>query len=210
MVEDGQTEEYAYSWYINEEMLQEPTCLNQPSFFKMFTQPGKYIVRVVVSNMRGGVVSQNLELIVDGEEYQNLSTVSGTVRSSQGSIQGARVLIEPAPIIEHNVSVIGDLKHNFPNGKRNHYATRLMEKLVDILMRRGEVHRFYFDSTTDYPMVFQEEPEKLHPGSCQYADGLRADTNKGGQYFRNLMFVTKLKVVTVPIDPAKSETTFLC
>ena len=62
---------------------QDPTCLNQPSFYKMFTQPGKYIVRAVVSDMRGGTASQNLEVIVDGEEYQNSSTVSGTVRSSR-------------------------------------------------------------------------------------------------------------------------------
>ena len=135
------------------------------------------------------MVSQNLELIVDGEEYQNLST-TGTVRSSQGSIQGARVLIEPAPIIEHNVSVIGDLKHSFfPNGKEEPLRYQIDgETSPDILMRRGEVHRFYFDSTTrDYPMVFLEEPEKAPPRvRANMLTDARADTNKG-VIFPNLM-----------------------
>jgi hypothetical protein len=196
MVTDGQTSQYAYSWYINEQMLQDSSCLNQPSFYKMFSQPGKYIVRVVVSNMRGGVSSQNLEIVVDGEDLQNSSTVSGTVRSSQGSMQGARVLIETAPIIEHSVSVIGDLKHSFfPNGKEEPLRFQIDGKTSpDLMMRRGEIHRFNFDSSTrDYPMTFLEKPEKSPPRvRVNMLTDARPDTNKGGQYFRNPEITYKL------------------
>ena len=63
MVKDGNTSNYAYAWYINEQFVDDPACLNQPSFYKSFTQPGKYVVRVVVSDMKGGISSRNLEVL---------------------------------------------------------------------------------------------------------------------------------------------------
>ena len=189
MVEDGNTSEYAYSWFINEQMLDDIAYLNQPSFFKSFSQPGKYIVRVVVSDMRGGLASQNLEVIVDGEETQNYSTVSGTVRSSQGNIQGARVLVEPAPVIEHTVSVIGDLKHSFfVNGKHEPLRYQIDGQInPDLMMRRGEVHRFYFDSSTrDYPLTFLNLPENAPPRvKVNMLTDARVDNFAGKQYKRN-------------------------
>ena len=139
MVEDGNTSNYAYSWYINEQFVDDPTCLNQPSIYKAFTQPGKYVVRVVVSDMKGGISSRNLEITVVGEESQNLSTVSGTVRSTQGNIQGARVLIEQAPLVEHTVSVVGDLKHSFfVNGKDEPLRYQIDGQTnADLFMRRA-------------------------------------------------------------------------
>ena len=189
MVEDGNTSNYAYSWYINEQFVDDPTCLNQPSIYKAFTQPGKYVVRVVVSDMKGGISSRNLEITVAGEESQNLSTVSGTVRSTQGNIQGARVLIEQAPLVEHTVSVVGDLKHSFfVNGKDEPLRYQIDGQTnADLFMRRGEVHRFYFDSSTrEYPLTFIEEPENSPPRvRVNMLTDARVDINKGDQYVRS-------------------------
>ena len=98
-------------------------------------------------------------------------------------------MIEPAPIIEHSVSVVGDLKHSFfTNGKDDP-----LEFLIDgqirpnLLVRRGETHRFYFDSTVrDYSISFLNEPEKSPPRvRVNMLTDARPDINKGGQYFRN-------------------------
>ena len=196
MVNDGNTTEYAYAWFINEQSVDDITVLNQPSIYKSFTQPGKYVVRVVVSDMRGGISSRNLEVIVDGEEIQNLSTVSGTVRSSQGSVQGARVLIDKAPLIEHRVSVVGDLQHSFfTNGKDEPIRFQIDGMTSpDLFLRRGEVHRFHFDYTTrNYPLTFLAEAENAPPRvHVNMVSDPRPDLEKGAQYFRNPQITYKV------------------
>ena len=95
IVADGNTANYAYSWFINEKQINNPDHLNQPVIFQPFNQPGRQVVRVVVSDMKGGYASKNVIIDVYGTTSSNDdSLLSGTVRSPQGLIQGARSLLK--------------------------------------------------------------------------------------------------------------------
>ena len=85
MVTDGNTTRYAYSWFVNEQALTEDKYLNKPSIDYKFSDPGRNVVRVTVSDMKGGTASRNIVIVVQGDEATNQSMIAGTVRSSQGS-----------------------------------------------------------------------------------------------------------------------------
>ena len=86
-IENNSTSHYAYAWYVNEVLETSTQILNKPTFYKAFNIPGEYTVRLVVSDMKGGVSSRNI-LIRAGEiEQSSLSTLSGTVRAPEGYIQ---------------------------------------------------------------------------------------------------------------------------
>ena len=157
LVADGNTTGYAYSWYLNETPFTAPEQLNKPVITTEFTQAGHYVVRAVVSDMKGGISSRNLVLSVGDVEQKNTSIVTGTVRSTEGFLQGARVVIEEAPIIEHNFSMSGNLRDSFyPSGEASPASFRVDGKAApELTFRRGEVHRFYFDkSLEDYNVSF--------------------------------------------------------
>jgi hypothetical protein len=166
LVVDGNTSAYAYSWYINESQFDEPGQLNQPVISTVFAQSGHYVVRVVVSDMKGGISSKNLVLSVGDVEQKNMSLVTGTVRSKDGFLQGARVVIEEAPVVTHDFSMSGNLRDSFyPSGDGNP-ATFFVDGQVapELTFHRGEVHRFYFDkSLEDYNVSFLEKPENNPP-----------------------------------------------
>ena len=82
-----------YTWYIDEKMETDPSILNKSTFYKSFSKHGEYTIRVVVSDLKGGISSKNLLIRVGEAKLSSLSTVSGTVRSSDGFIQGARVVL---------------------------------------------------------------------------------------------------------------------
>ena len=54
-VDDGNTSAYAYSWFIDELRLSDLSQLNQPSISYDFSSSGEYVLRVVVSDMKGGL-----------------------------------------------------------------------------------------------------------------------------------------------------------
>ena len=165
-VTDGNASDYAYSWFVNEVPEMDSRVLNQPTLTKSFDKAGEYVIRAVVSDMKGGIASKNLLLQVGEYHYQPKSTISGLVGSGKGEIQGARVVVEPAPIIEHTVSLAGSISGSYlPNANNEplHYLIN-GEKAPDLTFRRGEVHRFTFDSTTDgFPLSLFRHPEHEMP-----------------------------------------------
>jgi hypothetical protein len=106
-VTDGNVSDYAYSWFVNEIPVTDSSFLNQPTLNKTFENVGEYVVRSVVSDMKGGIASKNMIFRVGDYYNYGKSMISGTVRSGKGVLQGARVVIEPATVIEHNVSMTG-------------------------------------------------------------------------------------------------------
>ena len=80
---DGNTSHYAYSWYLNELPLDGIEFLNQPSAVLKFSEPGSHVVRVVVSDLKGGLTSRNILISVKGSENTNSSTLSGTISSRE-------------------------------------------------------------------------------------------------------------------------------
>ena len=117
MVKDGNTSAYAYAWFVNEKPFNAPNQLNSPVISTKFTESGHYVIRAVVSDMKGGIVSRNLIISVGEAEKKNKSLVTGTVRSTGGFLQGARVVINESPVIEHNLSMGGNLRDSFyPSG----------------------------------------------------------------------------------------------
>ena len=190
VMEDGNSSGYAYSWFINEEQVSNPHYLNQPVIFQPFNQPGKQVVRVVVSDMKGGLASKTLVIQVAGETpANNNSLVSGNVRSSQGLMQGARVVVEKAPIFDHLVSQTGTLRDSFyPTGLNNPAQLTINGEVSPTLeVHRGEIHRFYFENDLDENFTFLEKPEAAPPRVSvnMLADPRRSLTNFGGLYVRN-------------------------
>ena len=59
---------------------------------KKFDEVGHHVVRVVVSDMHGAIASRNLVFRVGDYHLEKNSPVSGTVRSNNGYVQGARVV----------------------------------------------------------------------------------------------------------------------
>ena len=117
--------------------------LNQPSMEYTFS----YLVNmlfVLVSDMKGGVSSRNLIIKVGDYTSSSLTSVTGSVRSGQGSIQGARVVIEPAPIIKHSVSLAGNMEDSyFPDGLDDPASFMIDGKVApELEFHRGEIHRF--------------------------------------------------------------------
>ena len=116
--------------------------------------------------MKGGIASKNLVLQVGDYHSTAKSTISGIVRSGKGEIQGARVVIEPAPIVEHTVSLAGSLGGSYLPNANNEPLHYLIdgEKSPDLVFRRGEIHRFTFDSSTDgFPLSLFRHPEHEMP-----------------------------------------------
>ena len=71
-----------------------------------------------------------------------------------------------APIIEHNVSLVGDLFYSyFPDGENTPAQFSIDGELApDLLVRRGEIHRFYFDKSLDgHPFSFLKFQENTPP-----------------------------------------------
>ena len=111
--------DYAFSWFLNEVPETDIRVLNQPTFIKSFDKAGEYVVRVVVSDLKGGLSSKNIVIQVGDYHSTDRSIISGTVRSGKGGIQGARVVVEKAPFIEHTVSLAGSLSGTFlPNADK--------------------------------------------------------------------------------------------
>ncbi|MEC7628288.1 MAG: hypothetical protein VX855_08920, partial [Verrucomicrobiota bacterium] len=165
-VTDANISDYAYAWFLNEVPEMEPEAFNQPTLKKSFDKSGEYVVRVVASDMKGGIASKNLVLQVGDYHSTAKSTISGIVRSGKGEIQGARVVIEPAPIVEHTVSLAGSLAGSYLPNANNEPLHYLIdgEKSPDLVFRRGEIHRFTFDSSTDgFPLSLFRHPEHEMP-----------------------------------------------
>ncbi|MFL2927326.1 MAG: immunoglobulin-like domain-containing protein [Opitutales bacterium] len=161
-VSDGNTSAYAYSWFTDENMESDITFLNKPTIYKSFENLGRSVVRVVVTDMKGGISSQNIVFNVGDYEKSILSSISGSVRSKDGFMQGARVVVEKAPIIEHTVSLQGSERDWYlPNGNNDPLKYNIDgSDSPKLIFRKGEVHRFRFDSSTEgFPMTFFEEPE---------------------------------------------------
>jgi hypothetical protein len=70
--------DFAFSWFTNEIPETKTQFLNQPTLTKSFNEKGEYVIRVVVSDMKGGVASSNLVIKVG--DYEN-STQSSNLRS---------------------------------------------------------------------------------------------------------------------------------
>ena len=161
-VSDGNTSAYAYSWFTNERVESDITFLNKPTIYKSFDKAGQFVIRVIVSDMKGGIASRNVIFNVGEYEKSNFSSISGSVRSNNGFVQGARVVIEKAPIIEHTVSLQGNERDWFlPNGNNNPLKYNIDgTDSPKLTFYRGEVHRFRFDSSTEgFPISFLNEPE---------------------------------------------------
>jgi hypothetical protein len=80
---DGNASDYAYSWFINEVPEMDVRALNQSTLTKSFDNAGEYIIRVVVSDLKGGISSKNLVLQVGDYHQMPKSTISGLVSSDK-------------------------------------------------------------------------------------------------------------------------------
>ena len=86
-LQNGKASDYGYTWYVNEVHQTSEYALNRPNFFRSFNEPGEYAVRVVVSDLKGGIASRTIVLKVGEYEKAAASSISGTVRSNDGFIQ---------------------------------------------------------------------------------------------------------------------------
>jgi hypothetical protein len=165
-VKDRNSSDFAYSWHVDEAQQTDPLILNKSTFFKSFNEVGEYVVRVIVSDMKGGVSSRNIILKVGDYQTSLTSSVSGTVRSGKGYIQGARIVASPAEVIEHTISLSGNQRDwQLPTGGNNpHNFVIDGVSSPDLVFRRGEIHRFKFDVSTDgFPLSFFDHPEHEMP-----------------------------------------------
>ncbi|MFL2913994.1 MAG: immunoglobulin-like domain-containing protein [Opitutales bacterium] len=140
--------------------------LNQSSINKSFDEPGQHVVRLVVSDMKGAISSRNLVVKVGDYGKVVNSSASGTVRSNNGFVQGARVAFSKAPLIEHSVKMSGNEKDWFlPDGQNDPLTYNIDgQEAPNLLMRRGEVHRFRFDQTaSNFGLTFFDQPESEAP-----------------------------------------------
>ena len=72
-------------------------------------------------------------------------------------MEGARVSLSPAKVINHKVSLTGNPVDRFLASGESDPLSYLIDgvRTPDLTFRRGEIHRFHFDATTvDYPMFF--------------------------------------------------------
>ena len=140
--------------------------------------------------MKGGYASKNVIIDVYGTTNSNDdSLLSGTVRSPQGLIQGARVVVEKAPVYDHYVGQQGSLRDSyFPSGLNDPAKLVIDGKVAPTLeFHRGEIHRFYFEESLEGNLTFLEKPEASPPRVSvnMLADPRRSVTNFGGLYVRN-------------------------
>ena len=77
--DDNNASAYAYSWFINDVPESDPSVLNKPFLLKTFSSPGDVVVRVVVSDFKGGISSRNVILKVG--DYQKAIYPPFLVRS---------------------------------------------------------------------------------------------------------------------------------
>ena len=157
VVPEGNLTNYAYAWYINEVGVDDPSFLNNNSFSKKFTSPGYQIVKIVVSDLKGGISSRNIPIEVGNPIEKDQSLVQGRVKSKNGAIQGAKVVVSKAEVIEHSVRVSGSLEESRINSTHGNNLKYIVDSEANkqIIMYRGEVHRFVFEpSTRNYPMSF--------------------------------------------------------
>ena len=159
---DGNASAYAYSWYQNELPLDDIRYMNQRTISQKFSSAGQHVLKVVVSDMKGGISSENVVIRVGDAKSLGTTLVSGQVRSPKGPVQGAKVLISKTPIIEHTVSVSGSLQ----DSRIPSHSSTPLHYVIDnvankqLLLHRGEIHRFYFDPSTDgNPLSFFEHPD---------------------------------------------------
>lgn len=159
---DGNVSAYAYSWYQNELPLDDVRYLNQRSISQKFSSAGQHVLKVMVSDMKGGISSENIVIRVGDPKSSGTTLVSGQVRSPKGPVQGAKVLISKTPIIEHTVSVSGSLQ----DSRIPSHSSTPLHYVIDnvankqLLLHRGEIHRFYFDPSTEgNPLSFFEHPD---------------------------------------------------
>ncbi|MDC0157457.1 LamG domain-containing protein, partial [Verrucomicrobia bacterium] len=158
----GNVSDYAYSWYQDEIPLDAAAYLNKRTIQLRYSTVGMRILKVVVSDMRGGISSQNITLRIGTPAESSQTLVSGQVLSSGRPVQGAKVLISKANVIEHTVSALGSLEESrFPSHFSNNqvFAIDGVEgKRLEV--NRGEIHRLYFDYSVDkLPMAFFERPD---------------------------------------------------
>ena len=79
--------------------------LNRRTISKTFTSNGQHVIRVVVSDMKGGVSSRNLIIRVGPKEETATTLVSGRVRSNKGPGSGSQSFAqESLSIVEHQLS----------------------------------------------------------------------------------------------------------
>jgi hypothetical protein len=189
MVVDGNTSHYAYSWFHNEQALTTDNILNKPSIFLALNEVGYHVLRVVVSDMKGGIASRNLIISVGNINLINKSSISGTVRSRQNPVQGARVVLSKAPIIEHDVSLAGNFLDSFMPSASASPARFMIDGEIapELNFHRGEIHRFNFDASLKYvTMSFIEGIEDRPPAvELNMLSDTRVDSQKGSAYIRN-------------------------
>ncbi|MBT5717200.1 MAG: hypothetical protein HOI70_09815, partial [Opitutae bacterium] len=165
---EGASTDYAYAWYNNEVAVSDSAFLNNKSFSKKFTSAGYQVIKVIVSDLKGGVSSKNVTIQVGKAEESLQSVLQGRVKSPNGAIQGAKVVLSKAKVIEHSVRVSGSLEESRINSTYGNNVKFIVdsEENKQLVMHRGEVHRFVFDSSTrNYPLSFfqttDHEPAKL-------------------------------------------------
>ncbi len=115
-----------------------------------------------MSNLKGGISSKNIVFTVGDYQNSNKSSISGVVRSDKQFVQGARVLVSPAKVIEHEVSISGNERDWFlPTGENNPLSYVIDGvKAPNLTVRKGEVHRFNFDNTAQkYALAFYDHPQ---------------------------------------------------
>ncbi|MDG1355049.1 MAG: C-type lectin domain-containing protein, partial [Opitutales bacterium] len=186
---DGNASNFAYSWFLNEQSLSASIQLNSPSIYLNFSELGSQVLRVVVSDMKGGIASKNLILRVGDENTINQSMVTGTVRSRQNPVQGARVVLSESPIIEHKLSLAGNFYDSFfptSDGSPGQFMIN-GEVAPELNFHRGEIHHFVFDSSMKgVDMSFLEGIENRPPEIIlNMLLDARVDLTKGSGYVRN-------------------------
>ena len=142
--------------------MEEYSYLNRRTISKAFASNGQHVIRVVVSDMKGGVSSRNLIVRVGPKEETATTLVSGQVRSNKGPVQGAKVLLRKAPVVEHQLSVSGTLQDSrIPGSETNHLRFVIdNEDRKQLIMHRGEIHRFYLDPSSEgNPLAFFDRPD---------------------------------------------------
>ena len=168
ITKEGNSTDYAYAWYNNEVAISDPAFLNNKTFSKKFTSSGYQVIKVIVSDLKGGISSKNVTIQVGNAEESMQSVIQGRVKSSNGAIQGAKVVLSKAKVIEHSVRVSGSLEDSRINSTYGNNLKFIVDSEEDaqLVMHRGEIHRFVFDSSTrNYPLSFfqtaDHEPAKI-------------------------------------------------
>ncbi|MDA8823867.1 DUF5011 domain-containing protein [Opitutales bacterium] len=157
---------YSYSWYFNEVPLNDVKYLNRRNISIKFSSSGYQVVKVVVSDMKGGIASENITLKVGDAEKTDGSVLTGRVKSESGSIQGAKVVLQKAPIITHKVRVSGDPLDTRITTDGSNELKFVIDNVPNkqILMNRGEIHRFKLEqSSAGYPLTFFDQPDHEPP-----------------------------------------------